>query len=85
MTAPIHPEDRLLHLDQDGHPVVDYVEELLELAHLVPWSEDMLKVCFWWAARLAVSTCSLAQYVDYALWPSGSPFTMGKVEENNSI
>lgn len=65
-----------LSLAQDGIPLEDYVEELLELSHLVSWSDSTLKTCFWsglddypFPPLLAgATTCTLAQYVDYALW-----------------
>lgn len=44
---PVHPADLLLSLSQDGRLLEDYVEEFLELSHLVPWNDDTLKSVFW--------------------------------------
>ncbi|ROL51072.1 hypothetical protein DPX16_14603 [Anabarilius grahami] len=84
--SPITSEDLLLSLAQDGHPLEDYVEEFLELSHLVSWNNGTLKTCFWSGLYdrlfqplpVGDTTCILAQYIDYAFWLSGSPFTVGK-------
>lgn len=40
------PAELLYTCNQDGHPIKEYVEEFIELSHLVPWSDDV-KTIFW--------------------------------------
>lgn len=47
LLTPIYPVDLLISLAQDGHPLEEYVEEFLELAHLVPWNDGTLKSIVW--------------------------------------
>ncbi|CAM4549728.1 unnamed protein product [Leuciscus chuanchicus] len=41
------PATLLLSMTQDGRLIEDYVDEFLELSHLVPWNDDTMKMVFW--------------------------------------
>lgn len=51
-----------------------------------------MKICFWSGLDdqlfqllpAGATTYTLAQYIDYALWLSGSPFTVGEMKEEDS-
>lgn len=68
----VTPENLLLSLAQDGSPLADYLKEFLRLSHLVTWSDDMLKTCFWSGLDdnlfqllpAGATTSMLAQYMD---------------------
>ncbi len=76
-------------LQQDGCPIEDYVEKFLNISYKVLWKERTLKTIFW--GELAVhiyqqmpasdTICSLERYIEYALWLSGSSFTVGEVAD----
>lgn len=67
------------------------MEQFLELSHHMPWNDGMLKVCFWSGLDNPIShlmpmeetSCTLTQYMDYALWLSGSSYTVGDAEGPN--
>lgn len=64
------------------------MDEFLKLRHLVSWSDN----CFWSGMDnqlfqmlpAGATTYTLAQYIDHALWLSGSSFTFGEMEEEDS-
>ncbi len=79
------PLTSLLKVLQDGCPI----EEFLNISNRVPWKERTLKTIFWGGLddhiyqQMPVSDtiCSLERYIEYALWPSGSSFTVGEVAD----
>ncbi|ROJ25275.1 hypothetical protein DPX16_20088 [Anabarilius grahami] len=86
--TPIKPADQLITLFQDGHSTKDNVEELLELSHMVTWDDDTLKTIFWCGlddqlyqqSPTPSTTYSLAHFIDYVLWLSGSSLTVSEVD-----
>ncbi len=83
------PLTSLLKVFQDGHPIEDYVEEFLNVSYRVPWKESTLKTIFWGGLdghiyqQMPASyiACSLECYIEYALWLSGSSFTVEEVAD----
>jgi len=81
-SASLHP--------QDHHPSEDYVEEFFDLVYLVAWNDGALNTLFWTGLEDALfrqvpataTTCSLARYIDYVLWLSGSSITVSEVDED---
>ncbi len=69
---------------QDGHPIEDYVEEFSQVSYRVPWKESTLKTIFWGGLdghiyqQMPASdiACFSGCYIEYALWLSGSSFTV---------
>ncbi|KAK9977272.1 hypothetical protein ABG768_019093 [Culter alburnus] len=92
LLTPVSPADRLLTLTQDGHSIEQYVEEFLELSYLRAWNEATLKNIFWIGLddylyqQVPAGTIpsSLAQYLDYVLWLSGSSLTVCEVDNTTA-
>ncbi len=84
------PLTSLLKVFQDGRPIEDYVEEFLNVSYRAPWKESTLKTIFWGGLddhiyqQMPASdiTCSQERYIEYALWLSGSSFTVVEVADD---
>ncbi len=85
----LNPVNSLLNVFQDARPIEDYVEEFLDLSCGVPLKERTLKTIFWgglddhlYQQMPASDTIfSLERYIEYALWLSGSSFTVEEVTD----
>lgn len=67
---------------------MDFIE-FLKFSHQVPWNDGPLKVCFWSGLDnyfqlmpVRETTCTLAQYTEYALRLCGFSLTIDEVEDH---
>ncbi|KAK2916425.1 hypothetical protein Q8A67_000799 [Cirrhinus molitorella] len=79
-------EEYLSTIRQDGQPLEQYVEEYVELSHLVIWSERMLSVCFLMGLDEGVirflsldHSLPFFESINLILWLNGSDFIVEEV------
>lgn len=86
MGCSYRPNGATIFMLQGGRDLEEHVKEFVGVSHLAQCNDIALMKGFWIELDDEMprgNTCwTLAEYINFALWVSGSSFTLGKVEED---